>query len=177
MIVLAAFAVVFFYRDTSVLVAIDRKGLVPRFAAYAALLLGAGAIIARSVQVLPAVHFAGTRRRFALTAVSIQLVELAIALVLRKWRDGRHGWIGCVLPSPALLVGLFALSFAVQNRFNGLGALAAAGAVTGCWLALVAAIALLLSAREDGSTDRRFIGDFALLTSCTALIFVPYGFL
>jgi hypothetical protein len=177
LIVLAAFAVVFFYRDTYALVAVDRKKLMARFACYAALLLAAAAIVAGSVQVFPAVNFAWTRKRFALAAVSIQLIELAIALLLRKWRGGRHNWIGCILPSPAFLLGLFALSSAVQDRFSGLGALAAAEIVTGGWLALVAALALLLSAREDGSTDRTFVGDFALLTSCTALIFVPYGFL
>jgi hypothetical protein len=170
MIVLAAFAVVFFYRDTYSLAAVDGRKLMARFACYAALLLAAGAIMA-------AVHFTWTRRRFAVTAVSIQLVELAIALLLRKWRGGRHGWIGCILPCPAFLAGLSALSFAVRDRFSSLGALAASEIVTGCWLVLVAALALLLSAREDGSTDRRFVGDFALLTSCTALIFVPYGFL
>jgi hypothetical protein len=175
-IVLAAFAVVFFYRDTHALAAVDRKQLMARFACYAVLLLAAGAIMAGSVQVPRAIHFAWTRKRCALAAVSVQLVELAIALLLRKLRGGRHGWIGCILPCPAFLAGLSALTFAVQGRFSGLGAVAASEIVTGCWLALVAALALPLSAREDSSADRTFVGDFALMTSCTALIFVPYGF-
>lgn len=170
LIVVLAFAVVFLYRDVQVLALPDRKGVVARFAGYAALMLVAVAVMAD----VPAAQYAWTQKRFALAAVLIQLAELGLALALRKWGAGRHSWVGGILPCPAFLVGLFALSFTIQHEFIGLDAVAATEIVTGCWLAVVAGFALLLSPKEE-SADRKFVDDFALLTSCTALIFVPYG--
>ena len=89
-------------------------------------------------------------------------------------RGGRHRWIGCILPCPAFLAVLFALSFAIQDAVGRLSASAAAEVATLCWLGIVGALALLLFKKDD-SADRQFADDFALMTSCTALIFVPYG--
>jgi hypothetical protein len=172
-IVVIAFALVFLYRDVHVLVAADRRALVVRFAAYAALLLLAMAIIGW----FGSSQYGWTRKRFAVAAVLIQLAEVGLALALRQQKGGRYCWIGSILPFPALPVGLFALSFSIRHMFTELGANLATQIVTGSWLLLVAALAALLSAKEsEESTYRRFVDDFALLTSCTAFIFVPYGF-
>ncbi len=172
LIVVLAFAVVFICRDVQVLTATDSRTLGTRFAFYAALILVATAIVAAIGYVRPGIVYSWTQRRFALTAVLIQLAELALALALRKWEGGRHRWVGCILPCPAFLVALFAFSLMVQHAFTGLGAIAATGIVTACWLILIASLALRA---KEGSTDRKFADDFALMTSCTALIFVPYG--
>jgi hypothetical protein len=172
-IVVIAFAVIFLYRDVHVLVAADRRALIARFAAYAALLVAAMAIIGW----FGGSQYGWTRRRFALAAVLIQLAEVGLALALRKRKGGRYCWIGSILPFPALPVGLFALSFSIRHMFTELGATLAAQIVTGSWLLLVAALAALLSAKqEEESIYRRFVDDFALLTSCTAFIFVPHVF-
>ena len=172
-IIVITFALVFLYRDIHVLVAADRKALIARFAAYATLLLVAMAIMSW----FDGSQYIWTRKRFALAAVSIQLAEVGLALVLRKWKGGRYCWIGSILPFPALPVGLFALSFSIRHMFTELGATLATQIVTGSWLILVAALAALLSAKqEEEPAYRKFVNDFALLTSCTSLIFVPYGF-
>ncbi len=173
LIVVIAFAVIFLYRDVHVLVAADRRALMTRFTAYAALLLAAMAIVGW----FGGSQYIWTRKQFALSAVLIQLAELGLALTLRKWQGGRFCWIGAILPFPALPIGLFALSFSIRHMFTELGATLATQLVTGFWLILVAALAALLSAKQqEESTYRRFVNDFALLTSCTAFIFVPYVF-
>jgi hypothetical protein len=172
LIVVLAFAVVFICRDVQVLTTTDRKALGARFAFYAALILAATAIVAVIGDVRPEIVYAWAKRRFALAAVLIQLAELGLALALRRWEGGRHRWVGCILPCPAFLVVLFALSFVIQHAVVRLNAIAATGVVTACWLTLIASLALRA---KEGSTDRKFADDFALMTSCTALIFVPYG--
>ncbi len=173
-IVVIAFALVFLFRDVHVLVAADRRTLMARFAAYAALLLASMAVIGW----FGGSQYGWTRKRFAVAAVLIQLAEVGLALALRKQKGGRYCWIGSILPFPALPVGLFALSFSIRHIFTELGPTLATQIVTGCWLLLVAALAALLSAKqeEESTTYRSFVDDFALLTSCTAFIFVPYGF-
>ena len=172
-IVAIAFAVVFLYRDVHALVAVDRRAQMARFAAYAALLLAAMAIIGW----FGGSQYGWTRKGFALAAVLIQLSEVGLALALRKRKGGRYCWIGSILPFPALPVGLFTLSFSARHMFTEVGATLATPIVTGTWLLLVGALAALLSAKqEEESTYRKFVDDFALLTSCTAFIFVPYVF-
>jgi hypothetical protein len=174
-IVALAFAVVFLCRDVYVLMTPDRRALLGRFAGYSTLILVALTIMNGSGVFGQPVAYAWTRRRFAMAAILIQLGELAIALALRKWARGHHSWIGCILPSPAFLVCLWALSSFLRIASGGLDAFAAMALVTGSWLLLVAVLVLLLNAKEE-FTDRKFVDDFALMTSCTALIFVPYGF-
>ncbi len=171
-IVVITFAMVFLYRDVYVLSVGDRRTLMVRLAGYTALLLAGLMIMSRFGR------YAWTGKRFALAAVAVQLAELGIALALRKWEAGRHCWIGCILPFPAFLVILSALSFSIKPIFPALPDATATQIVTGSWLILVAALAALLSAKEEEeeSIHRRFVNDFALLTSCTAFIFVPYGF-
>lgn len=165
LIVALVFAVVFICRDVQVLTTTDGKAPGARFALYAALILSATAVVA---------DLDWTKRRFALAAVLIQLAEVGLALALRMWKGGRYRWVGCILPCPAFLAVLFALSFAIQDAVFQLSAIAAAEIVTVCWLGIVGALALLLFTKEE-SADRQFVDDFALMTSCTALIFVPYG--
>jgi len=175
LIVASAFAVVFLYRDVQGLMTPDRRALAVRLLGYAALIL-AGLMIMDAVgSSQESLQYVWTRRRFAVAAILIQLAELATALTLRKWARGRHCWIGCVLPSPAFFVCLLALSLLLQDPSNGAGSLAAMAILTGLWLALVVFLVLLLNEKE-ASVDRRFVDDFALLTSATALMFVPYGF-
>jgi hypothetical protein len=88
---------------------------------------------------------------------------------------GRYSWIGSVLPAPAFLVALFALSFAIQGRFIAIDATAAVEIVTAMWLALVGGTVMVLNWIDYPWEDRKFANDFALMTSCTALIFVPFG--
>ena len=170
-IVVITFAIVFLYRDVYVLTVGNPRTLMGRFAGYTALFLAGLTIMSRFGR------YAWTGKRFALAAVAIQLAELGVALALRKWEAGRYCWIGCILPFPAFLVILSALSLSIRPVFPGLSDTTATQIVAGAWLILVAGLAVLLSAEEEEeSTHRRFVDDFALLTSCTALIFVPYGF-
>ncbi len=174
LIVALTFAVVFVCRDVQVLTNTDGKALGTRFALYAALILAATAAVAGLDYLRPEIAYGSTKRRFALAAVLIQLAEVGLALALRRWEGGRHRWIGCILPCPAFLAVLFALSFAIRDAVARLSTIAAAEIVMVCWLGIVGALALLLFTKEE-SADRQFVDDFALMTSCTALIFVPYG--
>jgi hypothetical protein len=123
----------------------------------------------------PGILHAWTQREFAFTAVLVQLVELAVGFGLRRFALGRYSWIGCVLPAPAFLVVLFASSFAIQDRFIAIDATAAVEIVTAVWLALVGGLVMALHWFDNPWEDRKFANDFALMTSCTALIFVPFG--
>jgi hypothetical protein len=67
------------------------------------------------------------------------------------------------------------LSFAIQGRFFAVNATLAAEIVTGIWLVLVGGIVTVLNWTGNPWQDRQFANDFALMTSCTALIFVPFG--
>jgi hypothetical protein len=172
-ITVIAFAVIFLYRDVHALAAANRRALMRRSATYAALLLAAMALMA----CFGGSQYVWTRKRFALAAVLIQLAELGLAFALRWWKHGRYYWIGSILPFPALPAGLFALTFSIRHTFPALGATLAAQIVTGAWLILVAVLAVLLSGnQQEELTYRKFVNDFALLTSCTSFIFVPYGF-
>ena len=174
LLVVLAFAVVFLFRDVQVLVTDDRKTLGWRFAGYAALILVAVAIASGFGEARPAILYTWTERRFALAAILIQLAELAVALALRRQ------WIGRVLPCPAFLLMLFVLSYTTHTTIVGLTLIAATELVTACWLTLVAVCAISLDRIEnkrslERTMERKFVNDFALMTSCTAFIFVPYG--
>ena len=174
LIVALVFTVVFLFRDVQILAIRDRSALT-RFAGYTVLLAASVALMAGSGDARPGMLHAWTRRRFALTAVLVQLVELAVGVVLRRFALGRYSWIGGVLPAPAFLVVLFASGFAIQDRFIDIDATAAIEIVTAVWLALVGGLALFLNGIDNPWEDRKFAQDFALMTSCTALIFVPFG--
>jgi hypothetical protein len=175
LIVACAFAVVFLCRDVQALMTPDRRALPVRLAGYAALFLAALFVMDAVGAFHESLQYVWTKKGFAVAAILIQLTELAIALALRKWARGRYCWIGCVLPSPAFFVCLLALSLLFRTASSGSGALAKMAILTGCWLALVAFLVLLLNEKEE-PVHRSFVDDFALLTSTTALIFVPYGF-
>jgi len=174
LIVALVFTVVFLFRDVQVLAVRDRAVLT-RFAGYAVLLVAAMALMAGSGDASPGILHSWTPRRFAFAALLVQLAELATGLALRKFALGRYSWIGCVLPAPAFMVVLFALSFAIQDRFIAIDATAAVEMVTAIWLAVVGGLVLVLNRLDNPWEDRRFANDFALMTSCTALIFVPFG--
>jgi len=174
LIVTAIFMIVFLFRDVQVL-AIRDRAIFTRFAGYAILIVAAVAMMAASGDARPGILYSWTERRFASVAVLVQLAELAAGFALRRFALGRYCWIGCVLPAPAFLVVLFALSFAVQDRFIGIDVTTAVQAVTAIWLALVGGIVLVLNRIDNPFEDREFANDFALMTSCTALIFLPFS--
>jgi hypothetical protein len=70
---------------------------------------------------------------------------------------------------------LFALSFAIQDHFIGVDTTSAVEIVTATWLILVRGSVTVLTWFDNPWEDRKFAVDFALMTSCTALIFVPFG--
>jgi hypothetical protein len=72
-------------------------------------------------------------------------------------------------------VVLFALSFAIQDCFIALDTISSVEIVTAAWLALVGGLVMTLNLVNNPLEDRKFANDFALMTSCTALIFVPFG--
>jgi hypothetical protein len=175
-IVALVFTIVFLFRDVQIL-ALRDAAVLPRFAGYAMLLAAAVALMAGSGDAGPGILHAWTQREFAFVAVLVQLLELAVGVALRRFALGRYSWIGCVLPAPAFLVVLFASSFAIQDRFIAVDATAAAEIVTAVWLALVGGLVMALKWFDNPWEDRKFANDFALMTSCTALIFVPFGLL
>jgi hypothetical protein len=162
-IVAVAFAVIFLFRDVQILVVQDRKALVERFAVYTLLLVSGLTIFAGFAGSRPA----WTERQFALWAILAQLVELGIVAVLSRYALGRYTWLGCLLPAPAFLMGLFE----VQRRLVFPNAL---GIVAGVWLAIVAMLAAILWRLNNPWEDRKFARDFAMMSGCTALIFVPF---
>jgi hypothetical protein len=174
LVVALVFTIVFLFRDVQVL-AIRNRAFFRRFAGYALLLMAAVALMAGSGAAGPGIFRSWTDRKFASVGVLIQLAELAAGLALRRFALGRYSWIGCVLPAPAFLVVLFALSFAIQDHFIAIDSTMALEIVTGFWLALVGGAAMLLNWIDNPWEDRKFANDFALLTSCTALVFVPFG--
>jgi hypothetical protein len=174
LIVALVFTIVFLFRDVQIL-AIRHRSALTRFAGYAVLLAASVALMAGSGDARPGILHAWTERRFAFTAVLVQLVELAMGVALRRFALGRYSWIGGVLPAPAFLVVLFASAFAIQGRFITIDATAAVEIVTTVWLALVGAFVMVLNQIDHLWEDRKFADDFALMTSCTALIFVPFG--
>jgi hypothetical protein len=174
LIVALVFTIVFLFRDVQIL-AIRDRAVLTRFAGYSVLLAAAVALMAGSGDARPGILHSWTQRKFAFIAVLVQLAELAVGLALRRFALGRYSWIGCVLPAPAFLVLLFALSLAIQDRFIVIDATAAVEIVTAVWLALVGGIVMLLNWIDNPWEDRKFANDFALMTSCTALIFVPFG--
>lgn len=176
LIVAPIFMMVFLIRDVQVLANRDRASWA-RFASYALLLAVAVALMVGWGDAPPLILRAWTRPTLAWIAVLVQLAESAMGLVLRSFALGRYSWVGCVLPAPAFLLVLFALSFAVRDWFIAASATAAVGIVTTIWLALVGGIVVVLNRLDNPWEDRRFADDFALMTSCTALIFVPFGLL
>jgi hypothetical protein len=174
LIVALAFLAVFLFRDVQVLATRD-KGILARFAAYAALTGVSAAILAGSGEVRTGILYSWTRRDFALGAVMVQAAELAAGIALKKFALGRYSWIGCILPAPAFLLALFILSLAIQDQFVALDIGDVLKMVTASWLFAVGACVAALSWFDNPWEDRRFAVDFALMTSCTALIFVPSG--
>jgi hypothetical protein len=123
----------------------------------------------------PGILSAWTKREFASIAVVVQLAEPGLGFALRRFALGRYSWIGCVLPAPAFLVVLFAWSFAIKDHFNAMDITSAVEIATGTWLALVGGVVMILNWIDNPWEDRKFANDFALMTSCTALVFVPFS--
>jgi hypothetical protein len=174
LVVALVFLVVFLFRDVQVLAIRDRT-VFARFAGHSMLLLAAVALMAGSGGARPGILHSLGHREFALGALLVQVAELAAGFALRRFALGRYSWIGCVLPAPAFLVVLFAWSFEIQGRFVAIDATAAVEIATAAWLAVVGGLVIVLRWVDNPLEDRKFANDFALMTSCTALIFVPSG--
>lgn len=174
-IVMLGFMIVFLLRDVQVLTIRDHRALLARFAGYTLLLAAAVALMAGTGDAKPGMFHVWTERRFASIAVLVQLAELALGFALRRLALGRYSWIGCVLPAPAFLVVLFALSSAIQDRFVAMDSTSAVEIATAIWLAMVGGVVMVLNRIDNPWEDRKFANDFALMTSCTALVFVPFS--
>ena len=171
LIIAPAFAVIFLFRDAQVLAIQDWRLLRTRFGVYVALIFIWMTALVGSTNGLSG----WTNRRFALGAIAVQLMELMISLVLRRYTLDRYRWIGYILPSPALLVALYSLSVATQKRFPPVNTVTALEIVTFAWLVIVVALTSVLCWMKNPWEDRKFADDLAMMTSCTALIFVPFG--
>lgn len=165
--VLAVYALVFLMRDVQVLALDDGLKMPARFVIYCGLQFAGAALMIACAGTSAAVSRAWTDRYFALTCVAIQIAEVLVAWSLRRLLSGRLRWIGWTLPSPVLLVALFALSSALHMSPQ---------AAILLWLALVYAASRLLGRAGEAWEDADFTADFAMLTGCTALLFVPAGF-
>ena len=171
LIVSLVFAVVFLLRDAQVLALQGRTRPLFRFGIYLPLILLGMTVLVRSTSAL-----SGWRdRRFALGAIAVQLVELMIVFAFRRPRLNHYGWIGCILPSPALLVALYALSLEIRETLHAASFLAAVEIVTISWLLIVGVLTSVLCWMKNPGEDQKFVNDLAMMTSCTALIFVPFG--
>ena len=173
LIVASVFAVIFLFRDVQVLAGSARKTFTIRLGIYAVLLLSGIALFATLTNGRPA----WMGRRFALGAIAVQLSQLAIGLVLQHFSAGRFGWIGSILPSPAFLMALCALAFEMQNGHLEVDAITAVGIVTAVWFVIVGGLAAALCWLDNPWEDRKFATDFAMMTTCTAAVFVPFCFL
>jgi hypothetical protein len=174
-LVAVTFAIVFLYRDTQMLAAPRFGVIVFRMVAYAAILGAAVYLLTGAPGFSSGLLYTWTERRFASSALVLQCAELALGLWLRKFALGRYCWLGCTLPSPAFLIVLVSLSFPLQNALPGIDAAAAVTLMTAGWIAVVAVLVSTLQRFGNPWEDRPFATDFALMTSCTALIFVPFG--
>jgi hypothetical protein len=168
-IVAVVLAVIFLFRDLQILVVQDRRLLAVRFGIYALLLVTGLAIFAEWAGSGPA----WTEPLFARGAIFVQLLELTIGMALHRYALGRYGWIGCVLPAPAFLFGLCTFGLEVQGRLQS-DASSAMELVTGAWLLVVGVLAVILYRMNNPWEDRKFAREFAMMSSCTALIFAPF---
>ena len=169
LIVAFAFAVIFLFRDLQILAMPPAKNLVFRFATYAAFLHSGMAIFI----VLTHGHPVWAGKHLALGAIAVQCLQVAVIVVLNRCFIGRYAWLACILPCPAFLMSLCALALELQNSLPGANSIDAIELVTVAWLILVGALATWLC-RLDPWDDPVFANDFAMMSSCTAVIFVPY---
>jgi hypothetical protein len=172
LIVLLVFLTVFFCRDVQLLAMQSPRDFAPRLAIYCVLQLGAMTLL---VQAWTLARYDTGTTRFAWIAIGVQLAELAAAITLTRIAAGRFSWLGWLLPPPALSVALFGMALVIRNRLIAVEPASVALPVLGLWLCLIGVPALLLNRMEKKSDDTKFVTDFALLTSCTALVFVPFG--
>ena len=168
--VAAILAVIFLLRDLQILVVSNGRLLATRFCTYAILLLIGLTIFAALTGADPA----RTPRLFALGAIVMQLAELALGVALHRYALGRYSWLGSVLPAPAFLMGLYILGCALRDRLPVTGIGGALEIVAATWLLLVGTLGLVLYRMKNPWEDRRFAREFAMMSSCTALIFVAF---
>lgn len=174
--VLSVFGLVFLMRDAQTLALRGGVNVAARLAVYGAVQVGGIALMAWfELTIGTSPLRAWTDRLFALACLLVQVAEIGIAWALRKAEGGRMSWVGWMLPSPVLLAGLLGASFALRAvvlwSFRG-----TVEAVVLLWLSLVYAASFLLSRVGGEGEDIAFTGDFALLTGCAALIFLPSAF-
>lgn len=169
LIVAFTFAVIFLVRDVQLLAMEDRSSYATRLVDYALVLLVGMAVFVT----LTGGHPVWTERRFAMGAVAVQVFELLLSVTLRRYVGGWSAWIGSVLPSPAFLTSLCALAPVLLPNAEGEAAI---GMVTAAWFIIAAGLATALCLTDHPWEDRKFASDFAMMTTCTAAIFVPFCF-
>jgi hypothetical protein len=146
------------------------RNLAFRFITYAALLLSVMAIFI----VLAHGHPVWAGKHFALGAIAVQCLQVAVIVVLNRYFMGRFAWLACILPCPAFLMSLCALALELQNSLPVANSIDAIELVTVAWLILVGALATWLSRVDNPWDDPVFANDFAMMSSCTAVIFVQF---
>jgi hypothetical protein len=163
LIVLLVFFGVFFCRDVQGL-AMPGPAFGWRLAIYALLQVGGVALLSE-----------WRTARFAWAGVLIQLVEVAVAIALTRSASGRYAWLAWMLPSPAFLLMLYGLSLVLRQTMMNAGPSQALAIATSAWLVMTGGAGWLLSHADSTAEDRKFVCDLALMTSCTALVFIPLG--
>ena len=73
-------------------------------------------------------------------------------------------------------MALCALAFDMQSGLPDVDASTATAIVTLVWFVLVGGLAAALCWLDNPWEDRKFASDFAMMTTCTAVIFVPFCF-
>jgi hypothetical protein len=73
-------------------------------------------------------------------------------------------------------MALSALAFQVQNGLLEVDAFRAVEVVTLVWFVIVGGLAAVLCWLDNPWEDRKFASDFAMMTTCTSVIFVPFCF-
>jgi hypothetical protein len=169
LIVALAFTVIFLFRDLQILAVPTRRILSVRFASYAILLLAGTAIFVTLTGERPA----WTGGRIALGAIAVQVSQLMIILLLKSYSAGRYRWIGCILPAPAFLMSLYFLAFVIQNALLDVEPAVTIAIATAVWLVIIGGLAAVLCWLDKPRDDREFATDFAMMTTCTAAVFVP----
>jgi hypothetical protein len=170
LIVACAFGVIFLLRDMQILAVPNPRTLALRFAGYAAILI-TGTVLFIT---LTGGHPAWTSKRFAVWAIALQLSESALVVLLQRYAAGRYGWIPCVLPAPAFLMSTGVLAFEMQSRLPNLNQTAALEFVGSTWLMVVGSSAAVLCSLNNPWEDRACAREYAMMTACTAVVFVPF---
>jgi hypothetical protein len=176
LLVALPFLIVFLFRDVQILATRERGDLPVRLATYALFVAVAVMLLTGTGTSVSGFFYTWTERRFAIAAVLMQLLEVFIGLVLQRTALGRYSWVGYILPSPAFLIALITVASAIQDGFLHTHAASAMQLITAAWILIVSSVVAALAWADNPWEDRKFANEFALITGCTAFLFVPFGF-